>query len=425
MRLWSRTWGSTVTASRRSAVGPASAREEIDAPGRIVTPGFVDVHTHYDGQITWENRLAPSSGHGVTTVVMGNCGVGFAPVRPATTSCVIKLMEGVEDIPDVVMAEGVPFNWESFPDYLDALDKRQSDIDFCAQLPHSPAARLRHGRARADLEPPTEADLAEMRRLTTRGDRGRRLGVTQLAQPRPSLPHRHARAVGLDRGAGAARAGRGPARRRHRAFPDRAELRRSSRAPSSTCCESIAGEAGPPALLHLHGDAAPAGRLAGICRGTHRPMTTGSRSAARSSRARSAGCWASSCRSTPSRSTPASGRSPTCRSPKRSRRCATPSCARSCFPEEPEDPTASSNSSSPRRTCCSGSAIRRTTIHSADESIGRDGAGDRDATQGDASTTSCSRKDGHEILYRPMGNIDQTPRIRRLGTARWSTAITR
>ena len=98
-----------------------SAREEIDARGKLVTPGFVDVHTHYDGQVTWEQRLAPSSNHGVTTVVMGNCGVGFAPCRSSHRELMVRLMEGVEDIPDVVMTEGLPWNWESFADYLDAL----------------------------------------------------------------------------------------------------------------------------------------------------------------------------------------------------------------------------------------------------------------------------------------------------------------
>lgn len=163
-----------------TAVGTivGEAREEIDAAGRIVTPGFVDVHTHYDGQITWENRLAPSSDHGVTTVVMGNCGVGFAPVRDGDHHLMIKLMEGVEDIPEVVMAEGVPFNWETFPDYLDALDKRESDIDFAAQLPHSPLRVYVMGERGANLEPPTDEDLAEMRRLTKEAIDAGAIGVT-------------------------------------------------------------------------------------------------------------------------------------------------------------------------------------------------------------------------------------------------------
>ena len=162
------------------SVGEVSGtgKEEIDARGCIVTPGFVDIHTHYDGQITWENRLAPSSGHGVTTVVMGNCGVGFAPVRPTDHELVVKLMEGVEDIPDVVMTAGVPWNWETFPDYLDALDKRESDIDFAAQLPHSPLRVYVMGERGANLEPPTEADLAEMRRLTAEAVKAGALGVS-------------------------------------------------------------------------------------------------------------------------------------------------------------------------------------------------------------------------------------------------------
>jgi N-acyl-D-amino-acid deacylase len=163
-----------------AAVGAVdgTAREEIDATGRIVTPGFVDVHTHYDGQITWENRLAPSSDHGVTTVVMGNCGVGFAPVRPGDHQLMIKLMEGVEDIPEAVMLEGVPFDWESFPEYLDAIEKRESDIDFAAQLPHSPLRVFVMGERGANLEPPTEEDLAQMRQLTREAIEAGALGVS-------------------------------------------------------------------------------------------------------------------------------------------------------------------------------------------------------------------------------------------------------
>lgn len=169
-----------VIGDRIAAVGgvDGAGEQEIDATGMIVTPGFVDVHTHYDGQVTWENRLAPSSNHGVTTVVMGNCGVGFAPVHDGDQKMVIKLMEGVEDIPEVVMAEGVPWNWETFPDYLDALDKRHTDIDFAAQIPHSPLRVFVMGKRGADLEPPTEADLTEMRRLTCEAITAGALGVS-------------------------------------------------------------------------------------------------------------------------------------------------------------------------------------------------------------------------------------------------------
>ncbi len=165
---------------RIAAIGKVAgtAREEIDATGKFVTPGFVDIHTHYDGQITWENRLSPSSGHGVTTVVMGNCGVGFAPARPHDREMMIKLMEGVEDVPEVVMTTGVPWNWETFPDYLDALDQREADVDFAAQLPHSPLRVYVMGQRGADLEPPTAADLAEMRRLTAEAVQAGAIGVT-------------------------------------------------------------------------------------------------------------------------------------------------------------------------------------------------------------------------------------------------------
>jgi len=156
---------------RIAAIGriDGSGREEIDARGLTVTPGFVDVHTHYDGQVTWDDRFSPSSGHGVTTVLMGNCGVGFAPCRPEDRDTLMNVMEGVEDIPELVMREGVPWNWQSFPDYLEALSKRQCDIDFATQVPHAPLRVFVMGRRGVDREPATAADMAEMARLVEEG----------------------------------------------------------------------------------------------------------------------------------------------------------------------------------------------------------------------------------------------------------------
>ena len=161
-------------------VGKVAGRgaREIDAAGAIVTPGFVDIHTHYDGQATWSNRLSPSSHHGVTTVVMGNCGVGFAPVRPTDHELLVELMEGVEDIPGAVLHEGVPWAWESFPEYLDYLSERQFDMDIGAQLPHGALRVYVMGQRGADREPATAQDIAEMRRLTTDAIKAGALGFS-------------------------------------------------------------------------------------------------------------------------------------------------------------------------------------------------------------------------------------------------------
>lgn len=140
--------------------------QEIDANGLVVTPGFIDLHTHYDGQAIWSERLNPSSGHGVTTVVMGNCGVGFAPCRPSDRDMLVMTMEGVEDIPGVVMAEGLTWEWETFPEFMTALEARRRDIDVAVFAPHSPIRVYVMGDRGAAREVATPEDLERMRALT-------------------------------------------------------------------------------------------------------------------------------------------------------------------------------------------------------------------------------------------------------------------
>ena len=172
-------------------VGKLTGRgaQEVSADGALVTPGFVDIHTHYDGQATWSNRMSPSSHHGVTSVVMGNCGVGFAPVRATDHDLLIELMEGVEDIPGVALSEGLSWEWESFPDYLDYLSKRHFDMDICAQLPHAALRVYVMGQRGADREPATAEDVAEMRRLTEQAMRAGAMGFTSSR----TLNHRSSR----------------------------------------------------------------------------------------------------------------------------------------------------------------------------------------------------------------------------------------
>src|SRR5712672_1782096 len=156
--------------------GPA--RREIDATGLLVTPGWVDAHTHYDGQAMWDPLLAPSCWHGVTTAIFGNCGVGFAPVRPQHRAALMELMEGVEEIPGVVLADGLTWDWETFPEFLDALERRPRAIDIAAQLAHHPLRVYVMGDRAIRLEAATPEDIGEMRRLTIEALRAGAFGFT-------------------------------------------------------------------------------------------------------------------------------------------------------------------------------------------------------------------------------------------------------
>lgn len=183
-----------ITGDRIAAVGALSGRgrEEIDAKGKLVTPGFVDVHTHYDAQVTWSSHITPSSWNGVTTVLIGNCGVGFAPCLPERRHMLVELMEGVEDIPEVVLSEGLPWNWQSFPEYLDALAARRFDADVCAQVPHAALRVHVMGQRGADREPATAADRAEMARLAAEGMAAGALGFsTSRTLAHKTLDGRH------------------------------------------------------------------------------------------------------------------------------------------------------------------------------------------------------------------------------------------
>ena len=185
---------------------PGKGQTEIDAKGQLVTPGFVDVHTHYDGQVTWADTLTPSSIHGVTTAVMGNCGVGFAPCKPEDHDRLIRLMEGVEDIPFPVLSTGLPWDWESFPDYLDSLSRKHFDIDFAAQLPHAALRVFVMGERGANREEATETDITQMAKLAKDAVEAGALGFstsrtlnhrTSDGQPTPTLTASEAELTGI------------------------------------------------------------------------------------------------------------------------------------------------------------------------------------------------------------------------------------
>jgi N-acyl-D-aspartate/D-glutamate deacylase len=169
-----------ITGGRISEIGKVASkgRDEIDARGKLVTPGFVDVHTHYDGQVTWSQDMTPSSQNGVTTAIMGNCGVGFAPCKPADHTRLIQLMEGVEDIPEPVLSAGIPWAWESFPDYMEWLSKRDFDIDVGAQLPHAALRVYVMGERGARRDPSTAEDNAAMAKLAGEAVRSGALGFS-------------------------------------------------------------------------------------------------------------------------------------------------------------------------------------------------------------------------------------------------------
>jgi N-acyl-D-aspartate/D-glutamate deacylase len=206
-----------IEGGRITEVGRVAARgrAEIDARGRIVSPGFVDIHTHYDGQAVWDSHLAPSAWHGVTTAVMGNCGVGFAPCREADREKLIELMEGVEDIPGPILHEGLDWRWETFPEYLDALDAKPRDIDICALLPHGALRVHVMGERGLALENANQGDIARMRALTAEAVRAGAFGVstsrtishrTLKGDPTPTLRAQeeelHGLALGLRDGGG-------------------------------------------------------------------------------------------------------------------------------------------------------------------------------------------------------------------------------
>ncbi|MDQ1535032.1 MAG: hypothetical protein QOF28_2793 [Actinomycetota bacterium] len=201
-----------------TAVGKVDgdAQRTIDADGLLVTPGFVDIHAHYDGQASWGERMIPSSWHGVTTVVVGNCGVGFAPVRPADHDRLIELMEGVEDIPGTVLHEGLAWNWQSFPEFMDALEGRPFDVDVAVQVPHG-ALRLHvMGDRGADRETASASDIETMARLAREGVEAGALGFstsrtlnhrTSKGEYTPTLTAGADELVGIARAIG--RSGRG------------------------------------------------------------------------------------------------------------------------------------------------------------------------------------------------------------------------
>jgi N-acyl-D-aspartate/D-glutamate deacylase len=202
-----------IAGDRIVSVGKIAAKgvEEIDARGKLVTPGFVDPHTHYDAQVMWANHITPSSCNGVTTTLIGNCGVGFAPCKPDQRDMLVKLMEGVEDIPEPVLTEGLPWNWLSFPDYLNRVGARRFDVDVATQVPHAALRVYVMGERGVAREKATPTDRAEMARLAAEGIRAGALGFstsrtlnhkTLDGQPTPTLDAGEDELIEIARGVG-------------------------------------------------------------------------------------------------------------------------------------------------------------------------------------------------------------------------------
>ena len=190
-----------------------TAKREIDATGLVVTPGWVDIHTHYDGQVTWDPLLSPSCWHGVTTVMMGNCGVGFAPAKPDKRDWLIGLMEGVEDIPGAALAEGIKWNWETFPEYMDSLDKQSRVLDVATQVPHGSVRAYVMGERGARNEAATDEDIAAMAEIVQEGIAAGALGfstsrtmlhLSKDGVPVPGTFANKAELLGIGRALGAA-----------------------------------------------------------------------------------------------------------------------------------------------------------------------------------------------------------------------------
>ena len=168
-----------ITAVGDGAADGVVGRREIDADGLLVTPGFIDIHTHFDGQVTWDPVVAPSSLHGVTTIVMGNCGVGFAPAAPDRHAWLISLLEGVEDIPGTALAEGLTWDWETFPQYLDSIEAKPHTVDLATHLPHAALRTYVMGERGADhTAVPTEGELEQMARATVEALEAGAVGFT-------------------------------------------------------------------------------------------------------------------------------------------------------------------------------------------------------------------------------------------------------